>query len=128
MGLPYLPLYNAGMLFYSRDKFINFQQGEGIRYLTMFAQDIAPINNEGIFYTFQGITKDGKYYISAILPVESADLPAKSEMSNEDYKKFSENYTQYLSDIEEKLIAQSPDSFTPDLNKLDGLIATISIQ
>ena len=70
---PFLPMWNAGQVFYARPQVFNFQSGKGIRYLTCFAQAFMPIDTSCLFYTYQGLTADGKYYVSAILPV---DLPA----------------------------------------------------
>lgn len=43
--------------------------GGGIRYLTQFGQAAGLITNPELFYTFQGLTDDGAYYVAAVFPV-----------------------------------------------------------
>ncbi len=74
-GLPFLPVMNADQLFLARAFYFDFQNGAGLRYLTQFGQDIYPINNQDLLYTYQGLTSDGKYYISAVFPIAHPGLP-----------------------------------------------------
>lgn len=62
-NLPFLPAFNAGQVFHSNEQVIKFQNGTGVR-LTQYAQAPYPVNNESLFYTFQGLTSDGAYYVS----------------------------------------------------------------
>ena len=73
--LPSVPFFNAGPLIASRIQPITFQGGSGLRWLTQYDQYTAPINNRELFYQFQGLTSDGKYYLIAILPVTAPVLP-----------------------------------------------------
>lgn len=73
-NLPFLPTFNAGQVFHSNERPFAFQNGTGIRFLTQYAQAPYPVNNFSLFYTFQGLTNDGKYYVAAILPINAAFL------------------------------------------------------
>ena len=53
---------------------INFQSGRGIRYVTEYAQMTYPITNHEMFFSFQGLTTDGKYWVSIILPISHPSL------------------------------------------------------
>lgn len=75
-SIPFLPIVNAAQVFHAREGYLNFQNGMGIGFLTEYAQYTAPANNHDLFYTFQGLTADGKYWVSAILPVNAVFLPA----------------------------------------------------
>jgi hypothetical protein len=77
--IPLLPIFNASQIFSSNEKYLSFQNGQGIRFLTEYAQYYAPVNNHDLFYTFQGITTDGKYWVSVILPVNAAYLQASPD-------------------------------------------------
>ena len=73
--LPYLPLYNAGQVMHAQVKFLDFQSGSGVRYLTQFDQALLPINNDELLYTYQGLTSDGRFYVAAVLPVKAGPAP-----------------------------------------------------
>ena len=75
-NLPHITFFNAGPVFQSQVAVVPFQGGYGIRALTEYAQYAAPVNNNDMFYHFQGLTSDGKKYIVAILPVTSPLLQA----------------------------------------------------
>src|SRR5215211_588011 len=72
--LPTVPFFNAASQIAAIIKIIPFQNGSGVRSLTQYAQYAAPINNHELFYHFQGLSSDGKYYIVAILPVTAPVL------------------------------------------------------
>jgi len=129
-SLPFLPVFNAAQTFHSNYVHFPFLTGNGIRYLTLFAQYAAPINNHDLFYTYQGLTTDGKYWVSAILPVNNPILPdnADNPPGGQTWEQFTNNYQVYQADMITQLEAQTPDSFTPSLNALDGMISTITIQ
>ena len=73
--LPFLPMQYARELFHARYVVQKFQSGSGIHYLTQFAQAYYPVNNQNIMLTYQGLTRDGKYWVSVVLPVSNPDLP-----------------------------------------------------
>lgn len=127
---PFLPYFNAGQVFHAQYAMIPFQNGSGIRYLTLYAQYTAPINNHDLFYTFQGLTTDGQYWISVILPVSHSILPANGDNppDNMSWETFSNNYESYTADIKAQLEAQSEDSYMPSLIRLDALIESMLVE
>ena len=127
--LPYLPPENAGQIFHSNFKHLQFQDGAGIRYITQFAQAIYPINNQMVFYTFQGITSDGKTYISIIVPANNPVLPADGNtIPGGDFNAFSDNFQTYLSGVVSQLNTSPDDSFTPNLQLLDEMVQSITLK
>lgn len=129
-SIPFLPMWNAAQVMKAQVKYLNFEQGSGVRFLTQYGQDVSPINNNALFYTFQGLTSDGKYYISAILPVNHPSLPASPEegIPGGNYDQFTQNYAAYLQQIQSTLNTLPAGSFQPDLALLDTLIQSLSIQ
>jgi hypothetical protein len=127
-GLPFLPTWNAAQVFYSKLSYFPFSNGQGVRYLTMYAQNFATVNNKVLFYTYQGLTSDGKYYISAILPVTNAILAPDETIPGGDFDKFSQNIKTYIADMHDKLDAQPDDAFVPSLTLLDNMIKSIAIK
>ena len=127
-ALPFLPTWNAAQIMHSNVAYLKFKNGEGVRYLAEYGQAIFPINNYMLFYTFQGLTQDGKYYISLLLPVNNPILPADEKIPESDYGTFSSNFENYLKDTQTKLMAQPPSSFKPDLSLLDALVQSLLVQ
>ena len=126
-NLPFLPMWNAAQMFSANVEYIDFQNGSGLRYLTMFGQAIYPIDNMNLFYTFQGITDDGRYYISAILPVIHGGLPNDGASLLDDYEGFIENWDNYLAETLTFLEEQTPQSFLPNLEVLDAMMSSFVI-
>ncbi len=128
--LPFLPLINSQQAFQAQVQYLDFVSGKGVRYLTQLNQGLVPINNQELIFTFQGLSNDGNYYISAILPVTNPELPAGAEQSAEFIKGLTDTpgfYQDYISQTITLLDQQPADGFTPDLSKLDALLSSITI-
>lgn len=122
--LPFLPTFNAGQMFYSNFGTVTFQNGTGIRYITEFSQFPHPISNNGMFYTFQGITNDGQYYVSAILPINIGFLVGYPTPTDQGDFVFIESEVEKVT---EQLNNSKPEAFTPSMLTLDALIQSISV-
>jgi hypothetical protein len=126
---PFLPVWNAGQIMAAQYEYLDFQNGQGVRYLTQYGQAAWPINNQDLFYTFQGLTSDGKYYLSAVLPVTHPELPSDGDsFIGEDYESFIDSYTGYLDGVEQELDDAASKSFEPSLSELDAMIETIVVR
>lgn len=127
--MPFVPIFNAAQVFYAQPKYVNFHSGQGVRYLTQYSQAVVPINNQEIFYTFQGLTSDGQWYVAALLPVASGLLPATGALSQEQLAAWgsADAYNQYVGEIVGKLNTAPPGDFTPNLDLLDALVQSIQI-
>lgn len=128
-SIPFLPIFNAAQSFHSNYAPVPFVNGGGVRFLTLYAQYTAPLNNQDLFYTYQGLTPDGQYWVSAILPINHVILPETADPppGGMTWEQFSTNYDVYLPGMVSQLEAQLPDSFTPTLTALDALVSSISI-
>lgn len=134
--LPHVPFFNAGQVFASRIERISFQNGQGVRFLTEYAQYYAPVNNEDLFYHFQGLTSDGAYYIIAILPV-SAPLLAETNdpaaavppggVFYPDPTDVDVDWEGYYNAVTALLENTAQEAFAPTLDQLDLLIESILI-
>jgi hypothetical protein len=125
--LPFLPLVNAAQVFSSNVRYFNFQNGSGVRYLTMYAQAAYPVDNQNLFYTYQGLTQDGRFYIAATFPVTHNSLPNDGSTEVEDWLYFDENFLGYIDDMVMWLNGQSSEQFSPNLALLDEAIASMLI-
>jgi hypothetical protein len=100
-----------------------------VRFLTIYAQYVAPVNNQDLFYTFQGLTADGRYFVSATLPVNHPSLRADlNAFSTSELDTITKDYDQYRNDAAAALATQPNASFTPSLERLDALIASLAIE
>ena len=128
--LPFLPIQDSGQVFHTQEKFVSFQNGSGIRYVTQLSQAHFPlINNQDAFYTFQGITSDGKYYVSVIMPINLPYLAADygADSNNPTNVQNSDTYPGYLSSMVDRLNQAEGEAnpYAPSLASLDALVQSL---
>jgi Leucine-rich repeat (LRR) protein len=126
--IPFLPLINAAQVFQAQIQYLDFQSGSGVRFITQYSQEAIPIINQSIFYTFQGLSNDGAYYIAALFPVSAPVLPDELELSTEESISIGENYATYLSEIVQALESLPDSEYEPDLTLLDEIIQTLEVK
>ena len=136
--LPFLPNYRARQVFHTQEKFLSFKNGSGIRYLTWLSQEAFPainIEHADVLYFFQGLTSDGKYYVSIIMPVSidyltidntnNSPMPPSSVPFNWDHPDYSK-YPEYLNTMV-GLLNHDNNPFNPSLASLDALVQSLLI-
>jgi hypothetical protein len=126
-NMPFLPLFNASQVMHAHVQYLDFKNGQGLRYLTEFDQGTLPINNYELIYTYQGLTSDGKYYVAAVLPVTHPSLPADGTVTGNEPPEFTSDFLTYLANVVNSLNPQAADTFTPDLAQLDGMMSSLKI-
>jgi hypothetical protein len=134
--LPAVPFFNAQQVFTSHIQVISFQNGGGVRFLTEYAQYAASANNQDLFYHFQGVTRDGAYYIVAILPItvpvlaETSDGGAVLPLGGVPYPYFADpnaDMQLYYRSVTDVLNATPSQAFTPTIDQLDSLIQSMRV-
>lgn len=129
-ALPFLPWLNYHQAFCSQPQILAFPGGKGIRYLTFYLQGPDPVLDQQVFYTFQGVTDDGRFYVSAAFPVETGIFPTEPvpcpKCGEPDYNPFPE-WQALLAEQLTRLNAQDAEKFAPSLTTLDELIRSIRI-
>lgn len=129
--LPFLPPLPMAQTFFSHEAVISFNGGQGVRFITDYNESMHPISNTTIFYTFQGLTNDGMYWVAVTLPINSPILPADGDFPPppEGYtdESWFQSYSSYVSDVKDALEAQAPDSFYPTISSLDNLVSSINV-
>lgn len=141
-----LPPFNAGLVIDTQNARVDFPSGSGIRSIQQYHQAPVPITNDFLIYSFQGITNDGKYYISVIAPIRvpflidasyNPDPNATSPTPVAPEGGFifpailefdSPEFEQYYQSITDKLNQTPADQFNPSISTLDALIQSILIQ
>lgn len=136
-SIPLLPGYNAAQVFKAQVRVLDFKSGSGIRWLTELAQYPAAVNNRDLFYSWQGITGDGNYWVSVMLPVnapylqetwDSTEVPPGGlphpAAGSPGLDSALEEYYQLML----ILLNNTPDAgFTPAIDCLDMLVSSITI-
>ncbi len=132
--LPFVPFFNAGAVFTAQAKVVPFQNGLGVRMLTQYAQSFAHVNNQEMFYHFQGLTNDGRTYIIVILPASAPFLAANWEapapadgIPFPGYEDPNVDFEAYYQQVTARLDATPPETFSPSLTMLDALVGSLNI-
>jgi len=127
-SIPFLPIFNAAQMMQAQVSYLNFRNGQGVRFVTQYGQAFMPINNVSAFYAFSGLTDDGQYFISAIFPITHPDFAADNMTEPaEGWEAFSNNYENYINDLETYLASQPSNAFTPDLAVLDAMMESFLV-
>jgi putative hemolysin len=128
-SIPVLPPIPAAQVFHARTRYLDFQGGSGAGFVTHYAQDVSPVTAEQPFYTFQGLTNDGQYYVVVFSPVTTALLPADFDaaLGGKSYDEWSKNYETYFTDLVAQLDELLPAAYTPDLTLIDEMVKSIEI-
>lgn len=141
-----LPPFNAALVIEAQQAKVDFPNGSGIRSIQEYHQAPVPITNDYLIYSFQGITNDGKYYVSVIAPIRASVLVDESYNPDPnattptpvvpeggvafpailDFD--SPEYDQYYQAVNDKLSQAATDQFTPSITTLDALVQSILIQ
>lgn len=136
-ALPNIPFFGAGQMMAAQVTRLGFNNGNGVRLIAQYGQAVMPITSDQVFYHFQGLTSDGKYYVIAMLPISHPLLASGPDptvapppggvpfpdMMNSDAAAF-EAYFQAVANL---LNTADPNSFSPALPLLDALVQSITI-
>lgn len=136
-ALPFLTMAGAAQIFHTKLAYLDFANGSGIRYLTSYGQYYVPYNNRDLFYTFQGITDDGRYWVSVIFPVNHAILPPTYDSTvvppggivipSWDSPTYDADMEAYYSTMNSIMTATADNTFVPGLDCLDQYIQSLNI-
>ncbi len=119
----------ANQLIRASLRYVNFQNGSGIRYLAQYGEQPWPVDGTLLFYTYQGITADGAYYVSAVLPVTHPGLEGDDGFSklNNNPADFQAGYPAYVDYVQKQLNSELPNAFIPNLASLDAMMKSLAI-
>ena len=127
--VPVMPPVNAAQVFRSRVKYLKFNGGSGVRFLTAYVQDTMPLTSADLFYTFQGVSDDGKYYVSAFMPLRTAALTeSQDKVESKEVDEAKNRFDAYLRRITTTLDRQKADGFAPNVDSLDTVIQSLQVR
>ncbi|MBV8857276.1 MAG: hypothetical protein JOZ96_01315 [Acidobacteria bacterium] len=136
-NVPALPFADGTEVFHARVKYLRFSGGAGVAFLTQAQQDDELLNSQHVSYSFRGLTDDGRFYVTADLPVGSQSLAATRDTpSHEGYsllnrpgdRREARRYAAYVERVRLKLERLSPEQFSPGLNLYDDLLSSLEIR
>lgn len=134
--LPCVPFFNVSPALAAQVKAIPFQNGQGVRMVTQYAMGRGIINNNELFYHFQGLTEDEQYYVIVILPITAPGLPEDGQPGSmvppggvpvPDFNDMNANWLGYYGEARQMLQGFEPSAYNPDLDQLDALIRSLTI-
>ncbi len=107
---------------------LNFNsQEEGLRYLGTFSVGRLSRNLDELYYLFQGVTEDQKYYIEFIAPIAAVDPDLVAIIQTDTTDMSEGEYEAHLQSFIQAVDEADPDDFSPNLQVLDDLITTLII-
>jgi hypothetical protein len=113
--LPYLPVPDAAQLLRARAEYIDTPQVSGVAYVTAFAQDVTKLAASDFWYTFQGLSADGSWYVAVTWVLTVEGFPRRVGGAPP------RDYAAYLNRTIATINAADPASFSPSLTSLDAL-------
>ena len=124
--MPQAPISGAAALFGGAGAYVPFGRGDGLRYVTLFAQDLVMFSPETQFeLLYRGITDDQAFLIAGQgFPIRVPGDAIPPDTGNIIY---TDQYVPYLHQFEANLAALPTSAFTPDLALLDELFASLTI-
>lgn len=126
--LPVFPIFSSAQVFFCHLKYFFFKNGGGVRFLTYYQQEAAPIERDHLFYVFQGLSSDGHWYVSAFWPVTTTALPpVDPQMNAAQYDTFAKQFDTYLSGVLSTLEGTSSGGFVPNLRMIDDLMQSLNV-
>ncbi|MEJ2305231.1 MAG: hypothetical protein P8Y14_27230 [Anaerolineales bacterium] len=127
--LPLLPLTNSAQVFHAQAQYLVSGDIQGLRFISQHSQDPRPIMlSQELFYTFQGFSDDGAYYVAAFFPVTTSALPDTIAQVDWHVIRGTEaSYASYLLETTAVLEQLPPAEFTPDLTLLDAAVTSLII-
>ena len=125
--MPIFPLGGGMPSFFSNYSSLPFGDGDGIRFVSESRFDVTPISDDGTFYTYQGLTTDGLYIVSAVLPIDNPVIADDGSLpAGMTYSQFAAGFDTYIQNLVNQLNTQPPGTFDPLIADLDGLISSIT--
>lgn len=123
--MPLLPRFAGEEALHARLRFLSFEGGSGVRYIAYYDDPAAALPAADIFYTFQGISADGAYYVAFFFPLEVTALAAPrpgDETAGMDFRLKDERQRQ---DAVARLNELDANDFSPNLDLLDALVESL---
>ena len=124
--LPFLPLWSGAQAVRARAAYVETDALNGISYVTVYRQDVAPFLDYEFIYTFQGLSTDGTKYISMLMPVRARMFP-DALPTDYDFEAFVPGMTEYFAESIALLNSGSINDYEPTLSSGLDVVESITI-
>lgn len=126
LDLPFMPTFPGSQIIRAQAHYVDTPVLSGVAYVTAYRLDVSPLTAGEFSYTFQGLSNDGQYYVSAIFPVTASAFPIEIE-ADFDYDAFSQGFLDYLADSIALLNQAAPGEIQPELVGFDAIIQSMTL-
>ncbi len=125
LPLPFVLDGSAAQAIDAKAQYIDTPEVAGIAYLTVFRQDLFPFAAGDFWYSFQGLSTDGDWYVAVDFRIEADMFPAKVRGKDAKQVGTAKKWIAYQEQSVQTLEAAAADAFTPPLSSIDDLIMSI---
>jgi hypothetical protein len=109
--------------------YLDFEGGSCVRFIAAYRQDASPFTDADTFYTCQGLSSDGKYWVSFTHPIASTALPANYDrVPPAVLKEVEADYAGYVARTITAIERLNVRSFRPFLNRIDNVVKSLTIE
>lgn len=123
-----LPTIGASQVLRSQIGYLDFDGGSCVRFITAYRQDVGAITDADTFYTCQGLSDNGRYFVSFVYPVSSTALPASARrVTRAELARIEKDPEGYLRRVEAALNRLPSRGFRPSLAQLDTVMKSLKI-
>ena len=123
--LPFLPVFPATQVIRARAHYVDLPTLSGVAFLTTYRQDASPFRGNEFFYTFQGLSADGQYYVSAVMGVDTMLFPTETP-AGFDYNAWVQTMSTYNAESQAALNNAASTDFSPALTVADAVFANFA--
>jgi hypothetical protein len=120
--LPFLPNPPALQAIRGQAHYVDLPTLSGIAFITTYRQSAEPFNGSEFFYTFQGLSADGQYYVSALVQLDTTLFPNELP-ADFNYDAWMADINTYYAETQATLNNAAPSDFTPSLDVADAVFA-----
>jgi hypothetical protein len=126
--LPRPPGAGSVQIFIARAEYLETETFEGIGYVTAYVQDTFPFHSDLFQYDILGVSKDGSTYVWMRTFLHTDLFPEFSEIESDSAsQEFYTDIDAYFQHSIETINAAPADAFTPSLDELAALVASLRI-
>ncbi|MCU0515039.1 MAG: hypothetical protein MUE40_20985 [Anaerolineae bacterium] len=127
LALPVLPVVYSAQTLRAQAQYLDSEHFNGIRYLSALQAADEPLVAEIIYYVYQGISVDGRYFVSVIASTPTSVIPSAALLTPADIAAYEADRLAYWQNIQ-TLIDNAPGSaFTIDPAALDALALSFTV-
>lgn len=139
---PFLPqLTRDTLALRAHTHYVRFRGGAGLACVLQTQQEEQPVNNQSLSYEFQGLTDDGRFFVTAQFPVAAPFLANDRDDARYEgfehpdcydctarLRAFQRKYRAYAAGLARRLERLPAADFSPSLHMYDELLSSIEIR